>query len=66
MLPTVSSVTRLEAHDATELDGIVADQQRNHANNGRGTWSSLVRYDAHRYARSIHAEVCSRALLKVR
>lgn len=66
MLPTVSAITQLEVFHPTELDGIVADQQRDHANNCRRTWSSLVRYDAHGYARSIHAEIRSRALLNVR
>jgi hypothetical protein len=50
----------------TDLDGIVAGQQRKHPNNGRDSRTLPVCYHAHGYARGIHAEVRSSALVSVR
>jgi hypothetical protein len=46
----------------TKLDGIVACKERKRANNGGKSGALPVRYDAHGYARRIHAQVGSRAL----
>lgn len=49
----------------TKFDGIVAGQQREHANDSSQTRTLPVGNDAHRYARGIHAQIRGSALLSV-
>lgn len=46
----------------TEFDGIVANEEREHAYNRSKSRALPIRYDAHGYARSIHAQVGGRSL----
>jgi hypothetical protein len=66
MLPTISTAHGMSRYRRTKLDGIVADQQRKHADYSCRTGSLLIRYNANGYTRSIHAQVRSRALHRIR
>lgn len=41
----------------TELDGIVAGEERKHADNGGKPWTLAICDNAHGYARRIHAQI---------
>ncbi len=46
----------------TKLDGIVACEEREHADNGSKSRALPIRYDSHGYAGRIHSQVGGRSL----